>query len=146
MQRSRQLNGNPFGTRGNALAIPFSFWMRQVGFPECPSCRLRRANARCVGVVRALVLLKARCASVVRWPVMRCARHAKCAFKWARFRSKLVVQVWSYPECGSDQGSLCQGGIVWVWSAHAGDNPSDDDRVAEHAAVADRFAREIVGF
>jgi len=34
---------------------------------------------------------------------------------------------------------------VLVWSAHAGGNPSDGERVAEHAAVADRFAHEIGG-
>jgi hypothetical protein len=33
-----------------------------------------------------------------------------------------------------------------VWSAHAGDSPSDGERVAEPAAVADRCAHEIVGF
>jgi len=33
-----------------------------------------------------------------------------------------------------------------VWSAHAGGNPNDRDRSAEHAHAADRFAREIVRF
>ena len=32
-----------------------------------------------------------------------------------------------------------------VWSAYAAGNPSDNDRSAEHAVPADRFAREIVG-
>jgi hypothetical protein len=33
-----------------------------------------------------------------------------------------------------------------VWEAHAGDNPKESDRSAEHAHAADRFAREIVRF
>ena len=37
----------------------------------------------------------------------------------------------------------CQRGMVQVWSAHAGDNPKESDRSAEHAHAADRFAREI---
>ena len=41
---------------------------------------------------------------------------------------------------------LCQCGTMEMWSAHAVGNPSDDDRVAEHAYAADRCAREIVGF
>jgi len=35
---------------------------------------------------------------------------------------------------------------VRVWSPHAGGNPHDGDRSAEHAVAADRCAREIVGF
>jgi hypothetical protein len=31
-----------------------------------------------------------------------------------------------------------------VWSAHAGDNPKESNRSAEHAHAADRFAREII--
>ena len=50
--RSRQLNANPFGTRGNVIAIPFSFWMRRIALPNRSSCRFRRAEARCAGVVR----------------------------------------------------------------------------------------------
>jgi hypothetical protein len=33
-----------------------------------------------------------------------------------------------------------------VWSAHAADNPSVDDRSAEHGVAADRCAREIIRF
>jgi hypothetical protein len=32
------------------------------------------------------------------------------------------------------------------WEAHAGGNPNDRVRSAEHAVAADRFAREIVRF
>ena len=41
---------------------------------------------------------------------------------------------------------LCRCGAMWVWSADAGGNPSDLDRVAEHIVPADRCAREIGGF
>src|SRR5438034_11666215 len=40
---------------------------------------------------------------------------------------------------------LCRRGTVGVWSAHAGGNPKEGERSAEHAHAADRFAREIVG-
>jgi hypothetical protein len=40
-----------------------------------------------------------------------------------------------------DRGPLCRRGTVLVWSADAGGSPSDDDRSAEHAAVADAAAR-----
>jgi hypothetical protein len=49
--RSRRLNGNPFGPRGGVIIILFSFWMWRIGRPEGALCLIRRAFARCAGVV-----------------------------------------------------------------------------------------------
>ena len=76
MARSRRLIGNPFGTRGSAIVIPFSFWMRRIALLERSFCQLRRAEARCAGVVRMPVVLEARYAGVVRTPVVLIARCA----------------------------------------------------------------------
>jgi hypothetical protein len=75
--RSRQLNANPFGTRGGVIAIPFSIWIRRIAHPEGAFCQLRRAGARCAGVVRRLVVLNARGAEVIRRPVVLKARSGQ---------------------------------------------------------------------
>jgi len=52
--------------------------MRRNPLPEGALCHLRRAKARCAGVVRRLVVLEARCAGVVRTPVVLVARCGQC--------------------------------------------------------------------
>jgi hypothetical protein len=47
---------------GNVVATPFSFWVWRIGLPEGALCHFRHAEARCAGVVRTPVVLKARCA------------------------------------------------------------------------------------
>ena len=44
--RSRQLNGKPFGTRGNVIGIPFIDVDAVSRILERPLCQLRRAGAR----------------------------------------------------------------------------------------------------
>ena len=74
LARSRRLTHSTFGTRGSVIVIPFSVWMWRIGLPKRPSCNFRHAEARCAGVVRTPVVLKARCAGVVRRLVVLEAR------------------------------------------------------------------------
>jgi len=89
--------------------------MGRIAHPERALCPLRRVGARCADVVRTLVMREARYGQ----------RDTRCA--WFRLTPVVPARV------------------VPVWSAHAGGNPSELDRSAEHAHAADRFAREIVG-
>jgi len=120
--------------------------MRPSAHLEGPSCPLRRAGARCAGVVRQPVVLLARGAGVVRTPVVLCARYgqgdrvlgvvqikardAGRDLKCVWFRSRPVVQEWYH------------AGVV----GGCGRQASDSDRDAEHGIAVDRCAREIVGF
>jgi hypothetical protein len=85
-----RLNAWPLGGWGSVVARPFLITCAGLGC-ECPLCQ-----ARCAG---------ARCAGVVRWPVVLLARRAR------RDRVLGVIPT----EC-----SLCQRGSVLVWCAHAG--------------------------
>src|SRR5262249_18485582 len=49
--RSQQLNGRPFGTRGGVIAIPYFVLDRRFVHPEGALCHIRRAEARCAGVI-----------------------------------------------------------------------------------------------
>ena len=64
------------GTRGSVIGFPFSFWMWRITRSNRSLCQLRRAKARCAGVVRTPVVPEARCAGVVRRLVMLKARGA----------------------------------------------------------------------
>src|SRR5947208_13911 len=83
--------------------------MERIAFLAGALCRLRCAEARCADVVRRPVVLKARCGQ--RDPVLR-------------------VMATERP--------LEERGCVRVWSAHASGNPNDGCRGAEHAHAADR--------
>jgi len=128
-------------------ALLFLILIRRIAHPEGTFCRLRRAEARCAGVVRRLVVLRARCAGVVRRLVVLRARGGQPS------RVLRVVQI-KARYAGRDhvlrviptKRPLCRvwypAGVVGACGWHI----SDGDRDAEHAYAADRFAREIVRF
>ncbi len=59
--------------QGGGLSFLMEMW--RIGLPERASCHFRCADARCAGVVRTPVVLAARCAEVVPRPVVRKARY-----------------------------------------------------------------------
>jgi len=62
---------------GRVVDLPFFDVMRPIALPEGSSCPLRRAGARCAEVVRRPVVLHARYAGVVRRPVVPQARYGQ---------------------------------------------------------------------
>jgi hypothetical protein len=105
----------PFGTRGNAVCIPFSIGTRRIALPERMLCRSRGVQklvvlrvvrrlvmlqARCAGVVRKPVVLIARCAGVIRRPVVRCDRYGQ--------RDRMLGVV-------PDRGPLCRRDPRGAW-------------------------------
>ena len=104
----------------------------------------RRAGARYAGVVRAPVVLSARCAGVVRAPVVLSARYgqrdSRCA--WYQIETRCAA---CDPRCAWFRSNARYAGVVPFWCGGqilvaAGRIATG---VAEHAAVADRFAHEI---
>ena len=119
---------------------------KQISLPERPLCSLRRASARCAGVVRRPVMLIACCAGVVRALVVLIARYGQPD----RVQGVVPDQsplcrydtrgAWFRPNARCASVVPCRCGRPMRWQ------PRTASRVAEHAVAADRFARKIVGF
>jgi len=88
-----QLMGKPFGTRGNVIDIPSLMVMKRIALLERPLCWLRRADTRCAGVVRRLIVL--------------IARYAGCGTK-ARYAVRPLWATESCAERGTDEGPSCR--------------------------------------
>jgi len=106
----------PFGVRGKAITYLFLIWMRRIALLERALCNLRRAEARCASVVRTPVVLKARCASVVRTPVVLKARLGRRDSRGAWFHSRLVmpgvIPAARDPDRTPGVPAWCCGGVV----------------------------------
>jgi len=132
----------PVRRPGSVVDILFLMLARCISLPEGPLCQLRRASARCAGVVRRPVVRMARCADVVRRPVVLIARCGQPD------RMLRVVQIKARdagrdPRCACYQPNARRAacGPRMVWSAQAVGNPTNRDRSAEHGIAVDRPCR-----
>ena len=53
-------DAQPVRRPGSVVGAPFSLWIGRIAFPEGTLCQIRRADARCAGVIRRRVVRIAR--------------------------------------------------------------------------------------